>query len=252
LSDALKDRIIVITGASGGIGSACAKALAATGAKLVLADRDRERLAKLQSDIASSATEDPVILTVDVTSEADMNRMAQVAIERYGRIDALIAAAGLLRVSGQPRPALETSFDEWSTIVGVNLTGTFLSNKAVLPAMIAQGEGDIINISSTSGRQGRAFDSAYCASKFGIVGFSEALAEEVSRQGVRVQTVLPDAVDTGLWSQNGTTALRPRDMLSPAEVAKFIIYLLSLPRDMFLYNPTLMPMKQRAKKRTQS
>jgi NAD(P)-dependent dehydrogenase (short-subunit alcohol dehydrogenase family) len=143
---------------------------------------------------------------------------------------------------------LDTSYEEWRAVIEVNLTGSFLSNRAVLANMLQRGSGDIVNISSTSGRQGRAFDAPYAASKFGIVGLSESLAEEVGRRGVRVQTLLPDAVQTTLWDQSGTTAMKPPNMLSPDLVAEFVHYLVTLPRDAFLLNPTIYPLNVRTKR----
>ena len=238
-------RSIIVTGASGGIGSACSRLLAARGARLTLVDRRQDRLAELEQSVGGGEIQS---LVLDVTSESDMARMAEAALERFGAIDALVSAAGILRTGGQPRPVSDTSFDEWRTVIDVNLTGTFLSNRAVLPAMLQRSAGDIINISSTSGRQGRPFDAAYCASKFGVVGFSESLAEEVGRLGIRVQTLLPDAVDTPLWEQSGSAALKPRAMLSPERVAEVVLYLLTLPRDAFLLNPLLYPLRPRARR----
>jgi NAD(P)-dependent dehydrogenase (short-subunit alcohol dehydrogenase family) len=243
-SDSLQGRAAIITGAAGGIGAATARIFAAQGARVVLVDRNADALAALAAELGSNAT----TLPADITSEADMARMAQVTLDRWGRIDVLVAAAGILRVSGQPRPVADTTFDEWRRIIDVNLTGTFLSNRAVLAAMLAQKQGDIVNISSVSGKQGRAFDGPYAASKFGIVGLSESLAEEVQRDGVRVQTVLPDAVDTALWDQSGTAALKPRAMLSPAHVARFITYLVTLPRDAYLLNPVVAPVPLRVRR----
>ncbi len=242
-------KAIIVTGAAGGIGKASAHALAARGASLVLVDRAQDRLDLLSRELQERyATLRLLALVLDVTSEADMARMAQAAVDTLRQIDALVAAAGILRTSGHPRTTVETTFEEWKAVINVNLTGTFLSNKAVLPAMIQQGRGDIVNISSTSGRQGRAFDAPYCASKFGIIGFSESLAEEVSRLGIRVQTLLPDAVDTPLWQQNESVAIKPRDLLPADRVADFIVYLLGLPRDTYLLNPTLYPLRVRVKK----
>jgi NAD(P)-dependent dehydrogenase (short-subunit alcohol dehydrogenase family) len=143
---------------------------------------------------------------------------------------------------------IDTPYEEWRTVIEVNLTGTFLSNRAVLAAMLERGCGDIVNISSTSGRQGRAYDSAYAASKFGIIGLSESLADEVGRRGIRVQTLLPDAVRTPLWDQSGTAALKPPHMLSADRVAEFVLYLITLPRDAFLLNPALYPLHVRTKR----
>jgi NAD(P)-dependent dehydrogenase (short-subunit alcohol dehydrogenase family) len=172
-------------------------------------------------------------------------------VERFGTIDTLVAAAGILRTRGEPRTVVDTSYEDWRAVVEINLTGTFLSNRAVLPAMLDRGSGDIVNISSTSGRQGRAYDAAYAASKFGIIGLSESLAEEVGRRGIRVQTLLPDAVRTSLWDQSGTTALKPPHMLPPDRVAEFVLYLTTLPRDAFLLNPMLYPLHVRTKRAAQ-
>ncbi len=241
----IEGRSVIVTGASGGIGSACAKRFANGGARLTLVDRDQARLQSLASNLEAAEV---LALPLDVTSEADMAGMAERTLERFGAIDALISAAGILRTSEQPRLAKDTSFDEWRMVIDVNLTGTFLANRAVLPAMLNQRAGDIVNISSTSGRRGRAFDAAYSASKFGVVGFSELLADEVGRLGVRVQTLLPDAVDTPLWDQSGTASLKATEMLSPDRVAEFIEYLLTLPRDAFLLNPVLMPSRLKVRR----
>lgn len=241
----LAGRSVIVTGASGGIGSACARLLAARGASLTLVDRRLDRLTDLERSIGAAEIQS---LGLDVTSESDMARMAEAAAGRFGGIDALISAAGILRTSGQPRRVSDTSFEEWRTVIDVNLTGTFLSNRAVLPAMQQRSTGDIVNISSTSGRQGRPFDAAYCASKFGVVGFSESLAEEVGRLGIRVQTLLPDAVDTPLWEQSGSAALKPRTMLAPERVAEVVLYLLTLPRDAFLLNPLLYPLRPKSRR----
>lgn len=240
----LAGRVAVVTGAAGGIGGATARALASKGAHLVLVDRSEEALANLARSLGGGA----LPLVADVASESDMARMAESALSRFGRIDALVTTAAILRLEEGLRPLAQTSFEEWRRIIEVNLTGTFLANRAVLPAMLEQKRGDIINLSSTSGRNGRAFDGPYSASKAGIIGLSESLAEEVGREGIRVQTLLPDAVDTGLWAQTGGAALKPRALLSPDRVAELIVYLLSLPRDTYLLNSVVLPLATRRRK----
>ena len=246
MHNTIKDKVCILTGAASGIGQACAKLLARDGAKLALVDVNREGLDRLVDELGD---QDVLILELSVRSERDMNSMAEQVLNRFGRIDCLIACAGILRVGGTLKTLVDTSLDEWHAVLETNLTGTFLSNRAVLPTMIAQREGDIVNLSSTSGRQGRPFDGPYSASKFGIVGLSESLAEEVAAHGVRVQTILPDAVATPLWDQNGPAALKPVNVLPPERVAEFILYLVQLPRDTYLPNPVIAPMKTRRKKR---
>jgi NAD(P)-dependent dehydrogenase (short-subunit alcohol dehydrogenase family) len=240
----LSGRAIIITGAAGGIGAATARLMAAEGAKLVLVDLSAEPLRALAEEIGNGA----IALPADISSEEDMTRMADTAMEAFGRIDVLVAAAGILRTGGTLRQVADTPFADWKKIIDINLTGTFLSNRAVLKAMLSQKRGDIVNVSSVSGKQGRAFDGPYAASKFGILGLSESLAEEVQRNGVRVQTVLPDAVDTTIWDQSGGAALKPRTMLTPDHVARFIHYLVTLPRDAYLLNPVVAPIPLRARK----
>lgn len=239
----LTGQVAIVTGAGGGIGGAAARALAGKGMKLVLVDRSEAALAAVAADLAEAVT-----VVADVASEADMAAMAETALKSFGQIDVLVHSAAILRGPSGMKTIADTPFADWAKLIDVNLTGTFLANRAVLPAMLAAKRGDILNISSTSGKQGRAFDGPYSASKAGIIGLSESLAEEVMRQGIRVQTLLPDAVDTGLWAQSGGTALKPQAMLSPERLGALIAYLLALPRDTYLMNPVVAPVPQRKKR----
>jgi len=249
-----QNKVYIITGAGSGIGRACAKLLSERTSKLVLVDFNQEALDNLSAELKQEGNiddKDMLTLNLSVRSAADMSNMATETLERFGHIDCLIASAGILRLGAALKTIADTTLEEWNAVLDTNLTGTFLSNQAVLSAMLEQKQGDIINISSTSGRQGRPFDGPYSASKFGIIGLSESLAEEVSNQGIRVQTVLPDAVETPLWDQNGPAALKPVNALPPERVAEFILFLLDLPRDTYLPNPVIAPMKQRKKRRRQ-
>lgn len=250
MSQALAKRSIIITGAGSGIGRACALELGQRGARLTLVDINEAGLSETHGQLtALPEAPEALVVPADVTCEDAMQRMAQTTEAQFGRIDALIAAAGILRLGNALKTLADTPLEEWNTILQVNLTGVFLANRAVLPAMIRQREGDIVNISSTSGRQGRAFDGPYSASKFGIIGLSESLAEEVAAQNIRVQTILPDAVQTPFWDQNGPGALRAAQMLPPERIAELIGYMLGLPRDTMLINPVIGPFKSRKKKR---
>jgi NAD(P)-dependent dehydrogenase (short-subunit alcohol dehydrogenase family) len=143
----------------------------------------------------------------------------------------LIAAAGIGRAplgGGRiPPPVAQMSTTEWDTVVNTNLTGTFLTNRAVLPAMIACGGGDIVNFSSArAGRHGEPFASAYCASKFAILGLSAALREEAAAYGIRVTSVLPDATRTPMIGTSRSFG----PAMSAEQVADLIVRLVRLPR----------------------
>jgi len=246
----LQGKIVVITGAAGGIGQACALAVAQRGAMVVLVDLNAEALTAVVEGLADVCENNRVLsLQLSVCDPGDMATMAEQTIAHFGRIDALVSCAGILRTSGTVKTVIETSLEEWNKVLGVNLTGTFLSNRAVLAQMMSQRRGDIVNLSSVSGLRGRAFDGPYCASKFGIIGLSESIAEEVASYGVRVQTLLPDAVDTPLWEQNGSSSIQASLKLPPGRVADLVVYLLSLPADTRLLNPVIAPMKTSRKTR---
>jgi len=250
MTQAIADKIVIVTGAASGIGRACARLLAADGCRLVLVDVNQVALQDLSEELNTiQIRPERLVLQLSVCDEVDMQRMRDEAMARFGRIDALVACAGILRIGAALKTVADTSLKEWQAIIDTNLTGCFLSNRAVLPVMVAQRQGDIINLSSTSGRHGRPYDAPYCASKFGIIGLSESLAEEVASQGVRVQTLLPDAVETPLWRQNGPGAMKPVNLIAPERVAEFIRYMLGLPREAYLLNPVLAPFKTRKKQR---
>ncbi|HEV8440145.1 MAG TPA: SDR family NAD(P)-dependent oxidoreductase [Methylomirabilota bacterium] len=249
-SDRLKGQVAIVTGACGGIGRATCLALAAEGATVSVVDVAPERVQALVNELEAQADGEGAAprflgLALDVRRESDMHEMAAATLAGFGRIDILVAAAGVLRPKGTPpRLLAQMPLSEWDEVLDTNLRGVFLSNRAVLPVMIRQRAGQIVNVSSVQGRQGHAYDSAYCASKFGVIGLSESLAEEVRGDGVRVQVLLPDAVETPMWSQNGPIP-PPAAMLPAARVAEFIVYLLTLPEDTVLVSPVIAPFRRR-------
>jgi 3-oxoacyl-[acyl-carrier protein] reductase len=237
----LDGKVAIVTGGASGIGRATCLSLATLGSSVIVVDRQEVGITAVVSDIKHRGGEG-VGLALDVRKEGDMEEMALRTFERYGRIDVLVACAGILR-GGSPKTVAEMPIAEWDLVVETNLKGVFLSNRAVLSTMVKQGNGVIVNISSTSGRQGLAYDSAYCASKFGVIGFSEALAEEMRPRGVKVHVVLPGAVDTPMWDQNGPI-FRPPDSLPPERVADLIIYMVTLPADTVLLSPSIVPFRK--------
>ena len=248
-SHPLRDAVAIVTGGASGIGQAVCQALARVGARVVLVDLHPAQVeaahAELQS-LSPAATADTHLgLALDVREEADMARMAEQTLAHFGRIDILVACAGILRSDGQTlKPLAQISTPEWDRVLDTNLRGLFFSNRAVLPAMLQQRRGDILNVSSVSGRQGRAHDAPYCASKFGVIGLSESLAAEVQPLGIRVQTILPDAVNTPFWRQNGPVPMPPF-ALPPERVADLILFMLALPPDTQLLAPVIAPLQVR-------
>ena len=248
-SEVLAGRVAIVTGGTGGIGRAVTLALARRGCAVAVVDRDRQRIAQVCDSVAGLANEQRVApralgLNLDVTDEQDMQNMASQVVAALGRIDILVTCAGVLRFPGSsPKPMVQLTEEEWDFVLDVNLKGVFLSNRAVLATMMQQRGGTIINVASTSGQQGRAHDSAYCASKFGVIGLTESLAEEVRPYAIRAQTVLPDAVDTPLWDQNGP--IRPEHALPAERVGELIAFMASLPPDTILVAPVIAPFRSR-------
>jgi len=240
----LSGSVAIVTGGAGGIGRSACEALAREDANLVVVDVDPSQIEEtLRIVNAIGGHGERLGWVTDIRDERSVDEMVQRTLERFGRIDILVAAAGILRGKGRsPKPMAQISLDEWNDVIGTNLRGTFLTNRAVLPAMVRQRAGQILNISSTSGRKGRPFDSVYCASKFGVIGFSESLAKEVEHYGVKVHVILPDAVDTPLWKQNGPIACPPAS-LTPARIAQVILFLLLLPKDTLIPTPLIMPFR---------
>lgn len=253
LKNTFGEKVIVVTGATGGIGRAAALALASEGAKVVAAGRDREKLDALGKELgAACKAEAFMTVECDVTGEDSLASMIEAVLSKFGRIDGLVASAGV----GRSRHAkglfpVETArlpLREWDDVLAANLTGVFLSNRAVLPAMLKQGSGTIVNISSyPAGVKGQPFAPAYSASKFGVIGLSESLAEELRPRGIKVHVLLPGLTDTPMTSG---TALGSKfgKALRPESVADLIIYLLSLPDDTSLGNTVLTPFRTRKRK----
>jgi NAD(P)-dependent dehydrogenase (short-subunit alcohol dehydrogenase family) len=183
MSGSLEDKVALVTGAAQGIGNAIAKGLAAEGARIVVADLNR-------AEEAAEEFVDGIGLTVDVADEAQVERMAQEVVERFGRIDILVNNAGLY-ASLQMRPFTEIPVDEWRQVMDVNVLSMFLTTRAIVPRMREQGGGRIVNISSGTPFRGVPFLLHYVTSKGAIVALTRALARELGRDDVLVNCVAP-------------------------------------------------------------
>jgi NAD(P)-dependent dehydrogenase (short-subunit alcohol dehydrogenase family) len=219
----LAGRLALVTGASRGIGAATAEAVAAAGAHVVLAARDREALDRVAARIQDAGGRATPVPT-DVSHETEVEGLFAEAT-RAGQLSALVCAAAVLTSA----PFTETTARMWNDTLGVNLTGTFLCCRAAFAAMGAAGQGRIVNIASLSGVYAtEKFPglAAYNVSKYGVIGLTEAIAVEGKQRGISAICLSPGAVDTDML-RRANPALRPG--LSPADVAQLIVALLDSP-----------------------
>lgn len=186
----LENKVAVVTGAADGIGKAIAKEFVNEGAKVAIADINYEKAQETAAEIGSAAFP----IKVDVTDAAQVEKMVSDAIDHFGKIDILVNNAGVVR-KGWVKDLPEETWDE---VLTINLKGTFLCSKAVLPELIKNNYGRIITISSIAGKQGEAAGSAYCSSKFGQIGFTQALALEVAKHNITVNAICPGPIPTKL------------------------------------------------------
>jgi len=194
---ALDGKVAAITGASSGIGEATALALAAEGAAVALAARREDRVAGLASRIEEGGGGALAVAT-DVTDETQANAFVARANEELGGLDVLVNNAGVMLLG----PVAGAPTDQWRQMIEVNLLGLLYCTHAALPIMGAAGSGDIVNVSSVAGRTASLGSGVYNMTKWGVVGFSEALRQECSHAGVRVTAIEPGWVDTELQGHN--------------------------------------------------
>jgi NAD(P)-dependent dehydrogenase (short-subunit alcohol dehydrogenase family) len=193
----LDGRVAVITGAGRGIGQAIALAYAREGARLALAARSESELEQAVVAVSELGAE-AIAVPTDVTSQADTERLSQATVERFGRIDVLVNNAG---ISGPIGPLQDNDIAEWVDTINVNLTGTFLVCRAVIPFMLEQGGGRIINLSGAGVANAWSNMSAYCSSKAAAVRLTEVLAQELEGQGIFVNALGPGSVHTTMWEK---------------------------------------------------
>ncbi|KAA6434501.1 3-ketoacyl-ACP reductase [Rufibacter glacialis] len=227
--ESLKGRTALITGAGKGIGRAIALALAKEGVNTALLARTQSDLQKVAAEVEAYGVEASVV-TADVTDLHSVNEAVEQARQELGFIDILINNAGVASFG----KFLELEPDQWEHIIKVNLMGPYYVTRAVLPAMISQKIGDIVNISSTAGQRGSAVTSAYSASKFGLIGLSESLMQEVRKHGIRVTTLTPSTVTTDLSLGLKLTDGNTENVMQPEDFAEFVVCQLKLNRRVFL------------------
>jgi len=217
-------RVVLITGASQGIGAATARAFGRAGSSVVLVARRAEALERVAEEVRSDQGV-ALALPADIALAGEHERLVTTCLDRFGRVDVLVNSAGLIHPKVDlvdMEPAL------WQRVIDVNLTGTALMMRAVLPTMISQRGGTIVNVSSIGGRRGAAGRSAYRATKAAQISLTESIAAEVRDHGIDVTCICPGAVDTeGYRDAFGQRSVKGRNLIEPEEIAALILFLAS-------------------------
>ena len=224
--------VALITGATTGIGRATALAFAAEGARIVVSGRSEEQGQSLAADLRKLGAQAEFVRS-DVRHEDDVRSLVDKTVARFGRLDVAVNTAG---TEGKPGPVTEQTADTYAATFDTNVLGTLLSMKHELRVMLVQGEGSIVNISSTYGHTGAAGASVYSASKHAVEGLTKSAALEAAASGVRVNLVAPGPIDTGMLNRftgteerkAGLTGTVPLKRLGrPEEIAQTILFLAS-------------------------
>jgi len=244
-NNGIKDKVIVITGASSGIGEAAARRLAAGGAKLVLAARREDRLKQLRDELTGQGATVIYHIT-DISDRDQVEALAKAALDAFGRIDVLINNAGLMPLS----PLHEIKVDEWERMIDVNIKGVMYGIAAVLPVMRKQHSGHVINISSVAGHKVFPGGAIYCATKYAVRALSEGLRMEGGAE-IRCSNISPGAIATELAStiSSPEVAERINEMYDKAAidadaVARAIAYVIEQPDDVDINEIILRPTAQ--------
>ncbi len=227
--ESLKGKNALVTGAGKGIGRAIAIALAQEGVNVGLLARTETDLQKVAEELKAYNVK-TVIALADVSDIHAVNAAVTVIKEGLGAVDILINNAG----TGIFGKFMELEPEQWEWIIKVNLLGPYYMTRAVLPEMIERKTGDIVNISSTAGKNGAAVTSAYSASKFGLIGMSDSLMQEVRKHNIRVTTLTPSTVATELAIDLKLTDGNPEKVMQPEDFAELVVAQLKLNRRVFV------------------
>jgi NADP-dependent 3-hydroxy acid dehydrogenase YdfG len=231
----LAGRVAIVTGAGRGIGRAVAEALAREGAAVVLAARTRAEIAAVAEAIRNAGGRALAVPT-DVTQDARVEALVDTTVGELGRVDILVTAAGVAAFG----PVAAAKPADWDPMLAVNLRAVMGCCRAVLPPMLRQRSGTIVNVSSVAATRPIVGAAAYAATKAGVVAFSHVLAEELRANGVRVGVISPGAVDTPLWDSIPGGPDRAR-MLTTDTVARAVLLMVTLPPGATLEDLTVLP-----------
>jgi NADP-dependent 3-hydroxy acid dehydrogenase YdfG len=228
----LDGKVALITGASAGIGAATARALSGAGARLALASRRGDDL----------GLDDSLGLVCDVRDQSQLEQAVRAAVDRFGRLDILVANAGV----GAYGPFLDLDPAHLDEMIDVNVKGTIYAVRAALPHLLESGEADVVTLASEAGRRGLPYEAVYCASKFAQVGFTRALDHELRERGIRCTNVCPGGVATEFALGRGRTPDMPElaGMMSAEDVADVVLFVLTRPRNHRILETAFRPMTE--------
>jgi len=230
----LKGQRALITGAGKGIGKALAIAFAKEGIHVALVARTESSLEKVAKEVRSFGVE-AIVVAADVSSIDSVNQAAKKISVGFGTIDILINNAGV----GKFGNFLDLDPLEWEQVINVNLMGVYYVTRAFISQMIENKSGDIINISSTAGLKGNAMTSAYSASKFGLIGLTESLMQEMRKHNIRVNALIPSTVATDMALDLNLTDGNPDKVMQPEDIAELVVSQLKLPRRVMVVNSSI-------------
>jgi NAD(P)-dependent dehydrogenase (short-subunit alcohol dehydrogenase family) len=214
--------VAVVTGSTKGIGRAIAAALVGQGAKVVVSSRTESLVRSTAEELTREGPGEAVGIACDVRDPASCEALVSHAVERFGRLDILVNNAGV----GIFARVQDMKASDWETQIRTNLDAVFYCSRAAIPHLIASGRGWIVNIASLAGRSAHSGSVAYSATKWGLIGMSEVMMEDLRHDGVRVTCVLPGSVDTDFMGR----AMRDASWkLAPEDVAEGVIDLLTFP-----------------------
>jgi NAD(P)-dependent dehydrogenase (short-subunit alcohol dehydrogenase family) len=227
-------QVAVITGATGGLGAGIAKAFLSSGWRIVLLARSKKNLENLKEVLKPQDTS-ALFFPVDISKSDQVEKAISHAFKDFGRIDALVNNAAL----DHPGSIEDLTVQQWDEVIGVNLSGAFYLSKAVFPIMKKQGNGFIVNVSSVAGKRGWPNATAYCASKFALTGFTQALGCEGRPHNIRACVCYPGGIDTD-WHAN-----RDESFMKPDQLGQFIFQLVTLPANLVPNEVVITPLSEK-------
>jgi ribitol 2-dehydrogenase len=240
MAQKLAGKVALITGASSGIGRALANMLAGEGVKLALVGRSKERL----DEVASGLKPETLVLAADLAKPDEVTRIAEESLARFGRVDILLANAGLYL----PGEVTDGDADKWDEMLAVNVNSVFRLVREMLPQMIKRKSGDIIVTSSIAGHQVLRMEAVYSASKHAVQAFVHSLRRQVAKHNIRVGAVAPGTVLNELWGYRSEAEIAEkvatRDGLRSEDVAEAVLFMLTRPPNVTIRDLVILPQNQ--------